>query len=109
MARASAYNEEIGMASRRIKLWLTDEWKQKIQLSMLLNRLQDHASGKIEMSPTQVRAAEILLRKVAPDLSSTDATITHKTTFAEAMTRVGFADQHVTPEPIADQDRPAVH
>jgi hypothetical protein len=95
------------MAARKLKLWLTDEWKQKIRLSMLLNRLQDHASGKIEMTQTQVRAAEILLRKVAPDLSATDATITHKTSFVDAMAKVGQADQQVTP--VQDEDRPAVH
>ena len=37
---------------------------------MLCKLLQDHAQGKREMSGTQVRAAEILLRKVMPDLST---------------------------------------
>jgi hypothetical protein len=37
--------------------------------------LQDHAEGKKELGATQVRAIEILLRKVLPDLSSVDATV----------------------------------
>ena len=39
---------------------------------MLLNRLRDHVFGKCELSPTQIRAAEILLRKVIPDLASVE-------------------------------------
>lgn len=41
---------------------------------MLLNRLQDHAAGKVEMKNSQVKAAEILLRKVTPDLAATQLT-----------------------------------
>lgn len=44
--------------------------RQNIQTSQLVNRLSDHAKGKNEMSPTQVKAAEILLRKSLPDLAS---------------------------------------
>lgn len=33
-----------------------------------MDQLQRHVSGEIEMTATQVRAAEILLRKVLPDL-----------------------------------------
>lgn len=45
-------------------------WREKIQASMLVNRLMDHVNGKIELTPTQVNAANILLKKVAPDLQS---------------------------------------
>lgn len=41
---------------------------------MLINRLQDHALGKVEMSATQVRAAEALIRKSLPDLKSVEWT-----------------------------------
>ncbi len=44
--------------------------RQKIQTSQLVNRLSDHVVGKIELSQTQIRAAEILLRKTLPDLSA---------------------------------------
>lgn len=37
---------------------------------MLADRLEKHAAGEIEMTNSQVRAAEILLRKCVPDLSA---------------------------------------
>jgi hypothetical protein len=54
--------------ARRRQLWHDGATREKIRASMLINRLQDHVRGKVQMSPTQVRAAEILLRKVLPDL-----------------------------------------
>lgn len=44
--------------------------RQKIQTSQLVNRLMGHANGQVEMSQTQIRAAEILLKKTLPDLSA---------------------------------------
>ncbi|HEX2242866.1 MAG TPA: hypothetical protein VHK27_06365 [Gammaproteobacteria bacterium] len=35
---------------------------------MLMNRLIDHALGKCTMTPSQVRAARLVLRKILPDL-----------------------------------------
>jgi metal-dependent amidase/aminoacylase/carboxypeptidase family protein len=37
--------------------------------------LQEHAVGKREMTPSQVQAANILLRKVVPDKAEVEATI----------------------------------
>lgn len=56
----------------RIQPTLAAEWRAKIKTAMLLNRLNDHAAGRIDMTRSQVAAAQILLRKVLPDLSSTD-------------------------------------
>ncbi len=58
------------MAARRNTPTLNDGWKQKIQTTMLVNRLQDHGLGKVDLKPTQVEAIKTLLRKTAPDLSS---------------------------------------
>jgi hypothetical protein len=44
--------------------------RERIDCNSLIKRLQKHASGEIEMSATQLRAAEILIKKVLPDLSS---------------------------------------
>ncbi len=44
--------------------------REKIQTTQLLNRLQDHALGIIELTPTQIKAIEILIRKTLPDLSA---------------------------------------
>lgn len=39
---------------------------------MLAKRLRDHALGRNEMSATQIKAAEILLRKAWPDLKAVE-------------------------------------
>jgi len=39
-----------------------------------MKRLTDHALGKISMKSTQVKAADILLRKCVPDLQRTELT-----------------------------------
>ena len=62
------------MAARKIHTTLREEWRQKIQASQLINRVQSHAFGEVDMTPTQLKAAEILLKKVAPDLARTEMT-----------------------------------
>jgi hypothetical protein len=44
--------------------------REKIQTSQLLNRLQDHVFNGVEISATQMKAIEILLKKTLPDLQS---------------------------------------
>src|ERR1700748_3224924 len=55
------------MAARK-RDWAPDVVRQKIRTSMLINRLQNHVLGRIEMSKTQLQAAGILLRKTLPDM-----------------------------------------
>lgn len=58
------------MAARLNKLHQEDI-RQKIQASQLVNRLQNHALGEgVELSMSQMKAIEILLRKSIPDLSA---------------------------------------
>lgn len=57
------------MAARKTRT-LTDAWRDKIQTTMLINRLQNHVKGDIELTKSQVSAALGLLKKTAPDLSS---------------------------------------
>jgi hypothetical protein len=52
----------------------SDEIRNKIKSSMILNRLMAHILEGAEMSSTQIRAAEILLKKTVPDLSATQIT-----------------------------------
>lgn len=40
--------------------------REKIRATLLVERLRAHALGEIDLSPTQIRVAEILLRKVIP-------------------------------------------
>ena len=58
------------MAARK-KLELTQAWRDKIQVGVLIDRLVKHVNDEIDMKPTQLKAAEILLKKVAPDLATT--------------------------------------
>jgi len=58
------------MAARNRK-YQTDKTREKIRATQLVNRLQDFAEGRegVEMSSAQVKAAQILLSKVMPDLT----------------------------------------
>ena len=60
------------MAARTNKIRHTDEVRARIQTSQLINRLTDHAIGKVELSATQVRSIEVLLKKSLPDLQSVE-------------------------------------
>lgn len=59
---------------------LEKRWREKIRASALINRLRNHVFGRVEMSATQLKAAEILLRKALPDLQSVahEGEITHR-------------------------------
>jgi len=47
----------------------SEETRAKIQAGNLINRLQRHADGEIDMTASQVRAAEILLDRSVAKLS----------------------------------------
>lgn len=55
----------------RIRKSHQDEVRAKIQASQLINVLQKHAlTGEGDISPTRMKAIEILLRKSLADLSA---------------------------------------
>jgi hypothetical protein len=59
------------MAGRPINKLHQEDVRKKIQVSQLLNVLQNHALGIDEdLSPTRMKAIEILLRKSMPDMAS---------------------------------------
>ena len=59
------------MAGRPIGKLHQDDVRRKIQASQLINVLQDHAlTGEGELSPTRLKAIEILLRKSIADLNA---------------------------------------
>ena len=62
------------MATRTLRPRHQDEVRTKIQTSQLVNVLQNHAlgNGEEEISPSRMKAIEILLRKSLPDLSSVE-------------------------------------
>ncbi len=62
------------MAARIKKTTLSEQWKAKIQAGVILDRLVKHVNGEIEMTASQIKAADILLKKTVPDLASTEVT-----------------------------------
>lgn len=72
------------MAARTLRPRHQDEIREKIKTTQLLNRLTDHALGKLNkpMDATQVSAALGVVRKALPDLTATehsgDMTLTHE-------------------------------
>ena len=48
----------------------TDKARSLIKTSMLVQRLNDHVDGKCELTPAQVRSAQILLDRTLPCLIS---------------------------------------
>lgn len=51
---------------------MTDDHRDKIKNSNILNALIEHVEGKREMSATQVSAGLGLLRKCLPDLTAAE-------------------------------------
>lgn len=60
------------MPARIRKIRHDEDTRTRIKVGNIINRLQKHVDGDIEMSATQLRAAEILLRKTLPDLTSVE-------------------------------------
>ncbi len=71
---ATKWNANEALAAS--KSWRTQSelTRAKIRTSQLVNRLQDFAEGKpgVEMSPAQVKAAQVVLDKTLPSLSMQD-------------------------------------
>lgn len=69
-----------GKRGVRTRNWVDPKTREKIKATQLLNRLQAYALGENEkgsdkpivMAPAQVKAAQVLLAKVLPDLSSSE-------------------------------------
>ena len=62
--------------AERLRKRHQEEIRTKIQTSQLVNVLQNHALGvdTVEITPTRMKAIELLLKKSLPDLSSTEIT-----------------------------------
>ena len=54
----------------RLRKTHQEDVRKKIKVSQLINVLQNHALGDLkDLSPTRMKAIEILLKKTLPDLS----------------------------------------
>lgn len=56
--------------AKRLRPMHQEDVRAKIQTSQLINRLTDHALGKVDLSTTQVQAIKILIGKTLPDLQA---------------------------------------
>ena len=65
------------MAARKRKITLSDEWKEKIRVTQIFNRLQDGFFGDVVLTPEQLTAAKLILSKVTPDLARTETKNEH--------------------------------
>lgn len=74
------------MAARKTR-FQTGPTRAKIQAGNIINRLQKHIDGAVEMSSSQVTAALGLLRKTLPDLKSSEVTIEDNRTDAGTLSR----------------------
>lgn len=71
------------MAARTTRIAQTLETREKIRTSQLLNRLHAYALSEsdpqtekpVELSSSQVKAIEVLLRKSLPDLQSIEGSM----------------------------------
>jgi len=51
-----------------------EAWRAGVRVGLIRNRLQNHFLGKIELSPTQLKAAEILLGRTIPAMAHVEHT-----------------------------------
>ena len=58
--------------ARTNRIACDENTRKKIKAGMLIKKLTDHVVNDIEMTPSQVNAAKILLGKVLPDLKAMD-------------------------------------
>jgi hypothetical protein len=58
----------------RLKPHHQDDVRAKIKVGNIIDRLEKHINGDIELSATQVTSAKILLDKTVASLSSTELT-----------------------------------
>jgi hypothetical protein len=88
------------MAARK-RTWTPQKVRDRIQTGLLAKRLMLHAFGKLEMTLTQLKATEILLRKTLPDLSATEISgeLTRRDITDKPLTAEEWAAEHCVETP----------
>lgn len=86
----------------RYRTWTPEIVRQRIRTSMLVRRLMDQATGKIEMTDNQLAAAKFLVERVVPRAEAKkDVNVSGTLTLAQL---VGLASD----TPGAEDEQPAV-
>lgn len=62
------------MPARKNTVKLSEAWRERIRTAVILQRLERAALGETDVTATQLKAAEIVLRKTLPDLARTEVT-----------------------------------
>ena len=76
------------MPARVRKIRHDEDTRLRIKVGNIITRLQKHVDGEVDMSSTQLKAAEILLRKTLPDLTSVEHSGEVTTTYVMQMPSV---------------------
>jgi hypothetical protein len=79
----------IKMAARK-NLTQLPRTREKIRTTMLIYRLQDFVLRKCTMTPTQVRAAQLVLRKSLPDLKPIKVEYEAPPSYVDAIREANF-------------------
>lgn len=66
---------------------ITDAWKKKIQTGAIIERVNKCARGEIDMTSVQMKAAEVLLKKVLPDMKQSDVNINDVTDYGDILSK----------------------
>lgn len=51
---------------------MPEEWRNKIRATQIMNRLNECVMGTVELTAQQIKAADIILKKIEPDLARTE-------------------------------------
>ena len=66
------------MAARKIrgvgKGSMPKNWRERISAGVLAHRLMDHFEGTVELTSTQLKAADLLFKRIEPELTRTELT-----------------------------------
>lgn len=83
--------------AERLRKHHQDDIRKKISVIVIVDRLQKHVKGEIDMTPTQIGAAKILLDKTlsnAPVENTIEALIEHHHTTRPQLTPQQWLDAH---------------
>lgn len=73
------------MAARKHKIRHTEDIREKIRGSQLINFVQDHVLNDRTASKSQITAALGLLKKILPDLQAVEGTMNVTLTHEDAL------------------------
>jgi hypothetical protein len=68
---------------------MPDSWREKIQLTKIMARVQDGFFGNVELTPEQINCAKLILSKVVPDLARTETKNEHTGNVGVAVINLG--------------------